>query len=83
MQKLIISVFSLGFFLLIAGCQTTSLNPMGTAFNSYPTGTTLTQSVQDALYRSGDPVLAQVHVETNINTVILSGYVQKIRQSDM
>ena len=32
--------------------------------------------------RSGDPAIAQVHVETNQTTVILRGYVKKIRQSD-
>jgi hyperosmotically inducible periplasmic protein len=43
---------------------------------------TLAQSVQDALAGQDDPVLARVHVNTNQNTVILSGYVKKIRQSD-
>jgi len=43
---------------------------------------TLGQAVQDALLRSGDPVISQVHVDTNQNVVILSGYVKKIRQSD-
>lgn len=68
--------------LLLAGCFST--NSGTSMFSPYPfqqsnSGMTLAQSVQDAL-ASHD--LAQVHVETNQNVVILSGYVQKIRQSD-
>ncbi|ADG25599.1 periplasmic, osmotically inducible protein Y [Legionella pneumophila 2300/99 Alcoy] len=32
---------------------------------------------------SNDPVINQIHVESNQNVVILSGYVKKIRQSDI
>nr|WP_238584599.1 BON domain-containing protein [Legionella worsleiensis] len=53
-----------------------------TVFSPYPSTMNLAQSVQDALLRQPDPVVAQVHVTTNQNTVILSGYVKKIRQSD-
>ncbi|HRD69792.1 MAG TPA: BON domain-containing protein [Legionella sp.] len=68
-----------GLILLLAGCSTTNT---GNIFHSVPSGMTLTQSVQDALAGSDDPVIAQIHVETNQNVVTLSGYVRKIRQSD-
>lgn len=85
MQKKIVYAISLGFIALLTGCQSNLLNFMGnnnSMFHSYPAGATLGQAVQDALMKSGDPEVAQVQVETNINTVILSGYVKKIRQSD-
>lgn len=75
-----------GCVFLLGGCQSTSTanNPMGNVFNFAPAPAPidLTQSVQDALMRSGDPVIGQVRVQTVQNTVILSGYVKKIRQSD-
>jgi osmotically-inducible protein OsmY len=80
MQKRVLNALVAGFFLLLAGCQSTTV---GTMFSPYPAGMSLAQSVQDALARNEDPVIAQVHVETNQNTVILSGYVKKIRQSDV
>lgn len=82
MQKMILNVLVAGIFFSLAGCQSTTVNTM---FSPYPstTGITLAQSVQDALRQSEDPVIAQVHVATNQNIVILSGYVKKIRQSDM
>jgi hypothetical protein len=75
-------------FLLLAGCQTRNSGNgglfTGDLFNSSPTyGMSLAQSVQNALVRSEDPVIANVHIETNQNKVILSGYVKKIRQSDV
>ena len=85
MQKYALNIVLCGFFLLLAGCQ------MGGGFNVFnyspgslfsPTGFTLTQAVQDALAGSGDPVLAQVIVESEGNVVLLRGYVKKIRQSD-
>lgn len=81
MRKYIMGTMVVGFMALLAGCQSNNVN---TLFSPYPYSApmTLTQSVQDALYRSGDPIIAQVHVETNQNTVFLSGYVKKIRQSD-
>lgn len=89
-KYLLTALISLGIIAL-AGCQNTSSpsvfgsNPFSSSFAPYSSssGMTLAQSVQDALMRSGDPVMSQVHVETNQNVVILSGYVKKIRQSDM
>jgi hyperosmotically inducible protein len=43
----------------------------------------LVGAVEDALARSGDPVLARLHVEALPNGVALSGFVRKIRQSDV
>lgn len=90
MQKYFMALV-VGLVAVLAGCQT---NPpsypnvvghgLGPLFNpSQATINNLSQSVQEALYRTGDPVLAQVRVEATSNTVILSGYVKKIRQSDI
>jgi hyperosmotically inducible protein len=65
--------------LLLGGCQSDTFGEM---FTPTPSGLSLSQSVQEALMNTGDPVLAQVRVDTNQNTVTLSGYVKKIRQSD-
>lgn len=71
---------------LLSACQTTSNpnNSVSHVFNFAPPAAqaTLAQSVQDALMRSGDPMIGQVRVQTVQNTVVLSGYVKKIRQSD-
>ena len=83
MQKYIWNTLVAGFFLLLAGCQSSTMDGGANLFTPYPTSRTLAQSVQDALSRSEDPVIAHVHVETNQNRVILSGYVKKIRQSDI
>jgi len=76
-KKLMFSVIAL-IILLLSGCHS---NRLGNLFS--PDGMTLTQSVQDALFNSGDPVIADLHVETNRREVTLSGYVKKIRQSDV
>lgn len=89
MQKHLSNVIVAGLFLLLAGCQTNTssgflrsypLSPIP-SFSSSSMG--LAQAVQDALRSNEDPVIARVHVETNQNMVILSGYVKKIRQSDV
>lgn len=70
---------------LLAGCQTTPITrSTANMFNvtPAPAEVNLAQSVQDALMRSGDPQISQISVQTNQSTVILSGYVKKIRQSD-
>ncbi|WP_298628433.1 BON domain-containing protein [uncultured Legionella sp.] len=85
MQKYLVTGVVAGLLLLLSGCMSTNPNPGsgGNLFSpSYPSGMTLSQSVQDALMSNPDPVIARVHVETNQNVVILSGYVKKIRQSD-
>jgi hyperosmotically inducible protein len=80
------NVTLVGFMFLLVGCHTQSNYPMSHGISPYPTflptQMTLTQSVQDALAGSDDPVIAQVHVEEINNRVILTGYVKKIRQSD-
>lgn len=71
---------------LLSACQTTNgpTNSTSHVFNFAPPSAqvNLAQSVQDALMRSGDPMIGQVRVQTVQNTVVLSGYVKKIRQSD-
>lgn len=84
MQKYLLKMMVAGLVLLLVGCQTN--NGTNTVFNPFPlpqSNVSLAQSVQDALILSDDPVIAQVHVATNQNVVILTGYVKKIRQSDV
>ncbi|KTD42488.1 BON domain-containing protein [Legionella quateirensis] len=80
MQKYLVNGVLAGLFLLLTGCMNNTGS--STMFSPYQSSMTLAQSVQDALMRNPDPLIAQVHVVTNQNTVILSGYVKKIRQSD-
>lgn len=80
MQKYTVYSVLAGLFLLLTGCMNNTGN--STMFSPYQPSMSLAQSVQDALMRNPDPQIAQVHVATNQNTVILSGYVKKIRQSD-
>ncbi|KGP62539.1 hypothetical protein EP47_11095 [Legionella norrlandica] len=83
MLKYLLSALISVFLVLVSGCQTHTTAGSGLFSPTYPSGMTLAQSVQEALIQSNDPVIAQVRVETNQNTVILSGYVKKIRQSDI
>lgn len=80
MRKYLLNAAAVVFTLLLVGCQTSG--PVSNVFSPYPPEVTLAQSVQDALMRSDDPVIAQVRVDADKNTVTLSGYVKKIRQSD-
>ena len=82
MQKYLLNLLIFGFLALLGGCQ---MNPSGAPglFGIPKTPQlSLAQSVQEALMRQDDPVIAQVHAETRENMVVLSGYVKKIRQSD-
>lgn len=82
MQKRLVQSIVVGMLFLLTGCINNSVST-SSIFSPAPAGMTLTQSVQDALAGQDDPVLARVNVTTNQqNTVILSGYVKKIRQSD-
>jgi hyperosmotically inducible protein len=88
MQKYLSNALVAGVILLLVGCQNGTSGP--TLFSSYPSfpsfsssGMSLVQTVQNALSRNEDPIIARVHVEAAQNTVILTGYVKKIRQSDV
>lgn len=85
MRNCLLKAAVVGCVFLLSSCQTTTSNPVSNVFSFAPppAEVNLAQSVQDALMRSGDPVIGQVHVQTVQNTVTLSGYVKKIRQSDM
>jgi osmotically-inducible protein OsmY len=86
MRNYLLKTAVAGCVILLSACQTTNgpNHSVSNAFNFAPPSTqlNLAQSVQDALIRSGDPIVSQVRVQTIQNTVILSGYVKKIRQSD-
>lgn len=85
MQKYLSNALVVFFLFSLVGCQS---NP-GTSsiFRPFtPLATqnaNLAQTVQESLMRSDDPVIAQVHVQTQQDVVILTGYVKKIRQSDV
>lgn len=89
MQKYL-NVFIAGILLLLAGCQTNPHRPASSfnnPFNNFiaPSETSqanLAQSVQEAFMRHDDLAVSPIRVEARQNTVILSGYVKKIRQSD-
>ncbi len=82
MQKYKINSIAVVLIGLLAGCHARTLS-MGPTFNSFPSiNQNMAQSVQDALSRNPDPQVAQVHASMNQNTIILTGYVKKIRQSD-
>ena len=76
--KLLIVVLC-GF--LLASCSSGPGAPFFDA--AAPSDTSLTTSVRDAFMQNGEPMLAQVHIQTVESKVILSGYVKKIRQSDL
>lgn len=75
MLKCLSSVIIVFLILFTAGCQTNTVSNMFIPSN--PSGMTLAQSVKDSLMESNDPVINQIHVESNQNVVILSGYVEK------
>jgi hyperosmotically inducible protein len=95
MRNYLSNALVVGVLFLLGGCQTGTSPGMFSSYSSSPSsppsppspffssGMSLAQTVQNALSRSEDPVIARVHVETNQNIVILSGYVKKIRQSDV
>lgn len=88
MRNYLIRAAVAGCVCLLAACNTTtttSSNPVANVFNFVPPSAdaNLAQAVQNALIQSGDPVIGQVRVQTMQNVVILSGYVKKIRQSDV
>ncbi|MDR3442766.1 MAG: BON domain-containing protein [Legionella sp.] len=84
MSKYLFHTLIAGFFILLVGCQSNPVGRPSGLFNnpSFAPQMNLAQSVQEALFRNEDPAIAQVRVETRQNTVVLSGYVKKIRQSD-
>ncbi|RUR13754.1 BON domain-containing protein [Legionella sp. km772] len=87
MRNYLVKAAVAGCVCLLSACHTTttSSNPMANVFSFSPPSAeaNLAQSVQNALIQSGDPVIGQVRVQTTQNLVILSGYVKKIRQSDV
>lgn len=88
MTKLLLKLSLVSFLLIVSGCQSNVGGKPATLFgnpfngSSYTPQESLTQSVQEALMRNDELAVAPIHVETLQNTVILSGYVKKIRQSD-
>lgn len=85
MHKYLLKILVLFFLFSLVGCQSNQatanlfspLTPLVTPSSN------LDQKVQEALMRHDDPAIAQVHVQTRQDVVILSGYVKKIRQSDV
>ncbi len=79
MYKHLTFAFLAMLVMAVSGCQ------MGTGpglFFSMPSDATLTTRVQQALYSSDDPIIANVRAQGLEGTIVLTGYVKKIRQSD-
>ena len=64
--------------LSLSACQTN----FGSSFISDNSDSAVTQRVQQALYMNDDPVIANLHAESIQGTVVLTGFVKKIKQSD-
>ncbi len=85
MQKYLLNALVIFFLFLLVGCQSnktssglfSSFTPLSTPSAS------LAQTVQEALMRNDDLAVSQVHVQTSQDVVILTGYVKKIRLSDI
>ncbi|ARB90794.1 BON domain-containing protein [Legionella longbeachae] len=85
MHKHLLNVLVVFFLFSLAGCQSnrttdTFFSPLAPLVTP---SANLDQTVQEALMRSDDPTIARVHVQTRQDVVVLSGYVKKIRQSDV
>lgn len=66
---------------LLVGCQTLATETER-VFGSGNSDKSLTTAVNWALVNNSDLATLKIHVETQNGTVILSGYVKTIRQSD-
>lgn len=75
-------VLLVGLFLInLSGCQMTG-SMGGGLFMMPASDSSLTTRVQSALYSNDDPLIANIRAESIGGTVVLTGYVKKIRQSD-
>lgn len=87
MQNCWLKALVTSVFILLVGCQSNPGKPaplFAVPFTapSFTPQVDLAQSVQEAFMRHDELAVAPIRVETRQNTVILSGYVKKIRQSD-
>ncbi|KTD31863.1 MULTISPECIES: BON domain-containing protein [Legionella] len=70
----------IGFcFAVLVGCQSLTHENF---FRMGPSDETITTSVNSAFASHPDLSTQRIHIETHKGTVILSGYVKTIRQSD-
>jgi hypothetical protein len=85
MAKYLLNALIVLFLFTLGGCQSNKGIPnVFTPFApSFAPSAGLAQTVQEALMRSDDPYITRVHVETRQDVVILTGYVKKIKQSDV
>lgn len=85
MHKSLLKTLSVLFLFLLVGCQSNQATPnlFSPLAPFVAPSAPLDQKVQEALMRNDDPAIARVHVQTRQDIVILSGYVKKIRQSDV
>lgn len=66
-------------FVLLVGCQSMTNESF---FRVGPSDATITASVNSAFASHQELSAQRIHVETQKGTVVLSGYVKTIRQSD-
>ncbi|KTC80080.1 phospholipid binding protein [Legionella cherrii] len=85
MQKYLFNTLVVFFFFSLVGCQSNQAtsNIFRPFTPSIAQGANLAQTVQEALMRNDELAIAHVQVQTRQDVVILTGYVKKIRQSDI
>lgn len=80
MKKYFACTFIAFLLSFLSACQ------MGTQIEGLlattPPDAVLTSNVQKALYLNDDPIIANLRAESIDGTVVLTGYVKKIHQSD-
>lgn len=80
MLRRLLGFSSLLLIVLLSACQMNM--PSSNLLYGQPSDEVLTQRVQRSLYLSDDPVVANLHAESIQGTVVLTGFVKKIKQSD-
>ena len=85
MHKCLLNVLAVFCLCSLVGCQSNQGSPniLSPLAPLVTPSSSLDQKVQEAFMRNEDPVIARVHVQAQQDVVILSGYVKKIRQSDV
>ncbi len=80
MSRRLLGFSSIIMIVLLSACQMNM--PSSNLLYGQPSDEVLTQRVQRGLYMSEDPVVANLHAESIQGTVVLTGFVKKIKQSD-
>src|SRR5437867_1327635 len=79
MKNNYLSVLMAVLFSLLLGCQSTTGQNL---FGLSPSNQNLNEAVHTAFLNNPELAAVPIHIETQKGTVVLSGYVKTIRQSD-